>query len=107
MSYPNFLQRRGRLNAAVFIVSGSFALLMRTSLLLRFTERFEYLLLLGLSTAAMTCIYSGVKPSILGETHLTHSMWMTPIVLMGGGAVLASVAVLLFIHMQGIDCTLQ
>ena len=100
IDYRRFLQRRGRLNAAAFIVSGSFALVMGTSLLLRFTGRFDYLLLLGLSTAATTCMYSGVKPSILGETRITHSTWMTPILLMGGGTILAAEASLLFINMH-------
>ncbi len=100
IGYRRFLQRRGRLNAAAFIVSGSFLLVMGTSLLLRFTGRVDYLLLLGLSTAATTCIYIGVKPSILGETRIAHSIWMTPIILIGGGAILASETALLFISMH-------
>ncbi len=73
---------------------------MSTSLLLRFTGRFDYLLLLGLSTAATICLYSGVKPSSLGETRFAHNMWMTPIILMGGGSILASEAALLFTQMR-------
>lgn len=31
---------------------------------------------------------------------MTHSTWMTPILLMGGGAILAAEASLLFVHMH-------
>ncbi|MFQ6135132.1 MAG: hypothetical protein ACE5KU_04895, partial [Nitrososphaerales archaeon] len=67
--------RKNRLNAAIFIISGNFALVVGTSLLLTFTGRADYLLILALSATATIFTCSGVKPSVWGTLPF-RSEWM-------------------------------
>ncbi len=101
MKYLPLLLRENKLNATLFIISGNFALVVGTSLLLTFTGRLEYLLILALSTTAAIFTCSGVRPSIWGIQPFRNE-WMPPIFLTGGGAVLAAEAAALLIFFQGL-----
>jgi hypothetical protein len=101
MKYLPLLLRENKLNAALFIIIGNFALVVGTSLLLTFTGRLDYLLILALSTTATIFTCSGVRPSIWGIQPFRNE-WMTPIFLTGGGAVLAAEVAALLIFFQGL-----
>lgn len=91
---------KNRMSAAALIMSGNFILVTATTLILAFTGRIEYLLILALSTGVTIFTASGIKPSIIGR-KLLRNEWASPLLLTAGGTVLAAEIAALLIVFQG------